>query len=83
MENLERYEPSNEYNYTEKEIAMKDYDIKDLKQKFPTVPEAWIAWAWDICKNCSQEEIDQIFSKASEKSTREIPNEDQFTMEII
>ena len=44
----------------EEQVRRRENDIKDLRDKYPTLPDAWIEMAWNFCELTPQEELDRI-----------------------
>lgn len=60
---LERKKHDNPYNYTEDELLEKQVALKTMKELYPDVPTYYAELVYDMCKNKTQEEIDEIKKK--------------------
>lgn len=63
IEGLERKKADNPFNYTEDELAEKQLALKKMKELWPEVPTYYAEIVYDMCKNESQEKIDEIKEK--------------------
>jgi hypothetical protein len=63
VEGLERKKHENPFNYTEDELAEKQLALKKMKELWPEVPTYYAEIVYDMCKNESQEKIDEIKEK--------------------
>lgn len=66
VEGMERIKHKNHFNYTEDEIAEKKLTLHNLKIMYPDVSPYHAELVYDMCKNCSQEEIEALKIKANE-----------------
>ena len=66
VEGMERIKHKNHFNYTEDEIAEKKLTLHNLKIMYPDVSPYHAELVYDMCKNCSQEEIEALKIKADE-----------------
>ncbi len=60
VDGLERHKPANPYNYTEEEQADKKLALKNMCDLYPDVSYYYAELIYDMCKNKSQEEINEI-----------------------
>jgi cell fate (sporulation/competence/biofilm development) regulator YmcA (YheA/YmcA/DUF963 family) len=58
-----RKQPDNFFNYTEDELAEKTLALETMKLIYKDVPSYYAELAYDLCKNTSQEKIDEIKKK--------------------
>ncbi len=63
VEGYSRKQHENHFNYTDDELAEKKIALKTMKELYPDVPEFYAEIVYDMCKNKSQEEIDEIKHK--------------------
>ena len=54
------YRYPNAASLNEEQVRRRENDIKDLRSKYPTLPDAWIEMAWNFCELTPQEEHDRI-----------------------
>ena len=66
VEGMERIKHKNHFNYTEDELAEKKLTLHNLKIIYPDVSAYHAELVYDMCKNCSQEEIEALKIKADE-----------------
>tara|TARA_R110000851_G_scaffold26907_1_gene75872 strand:+ start:638 stop:883 length:246 start_codon:yes stop_codon:yes gene_type:complete len=59
----ERKSHDNFFNYTDDQLLEKQLALKTLKELYPDTPTYYAELVYDMCKNCSQEEIDKIKEK--------------------
>ena len=63
VEGLERKKHDNPFNYSEDQLAEKQLALKKMKELWPEVPTYYAEIVYDMCKNESQEKIDEIKEK--------------------
>ena len=66
VEGMERIKHKNHFNYSEDELAEKKLALHNLKIIYPDVSPYHAELVYDMCKNCSQEEIEALKIKANE-----------------
>jgi hypothetical protein len=60
---FERKKHDNPYNYTEDQLLEKQLALKTMKELYPDVSTYYAELVYDMCKNKTQEEIDEIKHK--------------------
>jgi len=60
---FERKKHDNPYNYTDDQLLEKQVALKTMKELYPDVPTYYAELVYDMCKNKTQEEIDEIKEK--------------------
>ena len=63
VQGLERKQHENPYNYTDDQLLEKQLALKTMKELYPDVPTYYAELVYDLCKNKTQEEIDEIKHK--------------------
>lgn len=63
VEGLERKQHENPFNYTDDQLLEKQLALKTMKELYPDVPAYYAELVYDMCKNKTQEEIDEIKHK--------------------
>lgn len=64
VEGMDKHKPINHFNYTEDDIAEKKLTLHNLKIMYPTVSTYHAELIYDMCKNSSKEEIEELKKKA-------------------
>jgi hypothetical protein len=64
VDGAEKHKPVNHFNYSEADLAEKTLALHNLKIMYPTVSPYHAELIYDMCKNCSQEEIEALKVKA-------------------
>jgi len=60
---FERKKHENPFNYTDDQLLEKQLALKTMKELYPDVPTYYAELVYDLCKNKTQEEIDEIKHK--------------------
>ena len=60
---IPRHQPSNPYNYTNCELAVRKSTLKAMERDYPKLPYGWLEMVYDFCKNTPQEEVDKIINE--------------------
>lgn len=63
IEGLERKQHENPYGYTDDQLLEKQLALKTMQELYPNVPKFYCELVYDMCKNKTQEEIDEIKHK--------------------
>ena len=63
VKGLERKQHENPFNYTDDQLLEKQLALKTMKELYPDVPTYYAELVYDLCKNKTQEEIDEIKEK--------------------
>lgn len=58
-----RKQHENPFNYTDDQLQEKQLALKTMKELYPDVPDYYAELVYDMCKNKTQEEIDEIKEK--------------------
>jgi len=66
VEGMKRHEAINHFNYTEHDFAEKKLTLHNLKIMFPDVSEHHASLIYDMCKNCTPEQIEALKIKADQ-----------------
>ncbi len=67
----ERYKESNPYNYSDLDLQKRKIQLKAAKDMYPNLPDEWIAMAYDVITNKTEEEVNEIIeTKAYENYER-------------
>lgn len=64
VEGLDRYKTDNHYNYTEADLAEKKLALHNLKIMYPDVSPYYAGLIYDMCKNNTEEQIEELKKKA-------------------
>jgi len=64
VEGYERKAHENHFNYTDDQLMEKQLALKNMAELWPNVPAFYREMVYDMCKNCSPEEIEEIKKKA-------------------
>jgi len=64
VEGYERKAHENHFNYTDDELMEKQLALKNMADLWPNVPAFYREMVYDMCKNCSPEELEEIKKKA-------------------
>lgn len=64
VEGMDKHKPINHFSYSEDELAEKKLTLHNLKIMYPTVSQYHADLIYDMCKNCSKEEIEELKIKA-------------------
>jgi len=56
----ERYKENNPYNYSDLDLQKRRIQLKAAKDLYPSLPDEWIALAYDVITNKSEEEVNRI-----------------------
>tara|TARA_E500000305_G_scaffold81524_1_gene67321 strand:+ start:49 stop:366 length:318 start_codon:yes stop_codon:yes gene_type:complete len=67
---LSRKEADNPYSYTDDQITEKRLALKTMKELWGDVPELYASWAYDLCKNTSEDELKEIMKKIETEPSR-------------
>lgn len=79
IEGYSRKQHENPFNYTDDQLLQKQLALKTMKEIYPDVPTYYAELVYDMCTNCSQEEIDAIKEKVEKepfKYSRVVPPRD-------
>jgi len=80
----ERKSQENPFNYTEEELIEKKLALKTMMELYPHVSYYHAEWVYDLCKNKTQEEINQMKQKIDINPSKFIAEPKSFhTMEVI
>jgi hypothetical protein len=60
---LERKKHENPFNYTDDELQEKQLALKTMKELYPDVPPFYAEIVYDLCKNNTQEYINDLKEK--------------------
>jgi hypothetical protein len=60
---LERKQHENPFNYTDDELQEKQLALKTMKDLYPDVPPFYADLVYDLCKNNTQEYINDLKEK--------------------
>ena len=63
IDDIPRKQHENPYNYTDDELAEKQLALKTMKDLYPDVSTYYAEMVYDMVKNKTQEEIDEIKEK--------------------
>lgn len=64
VEGYERKKHENYFNYTDDQLMEKNLALKNMADLYPTVPAFYREMVYDMCKNCTPEELEEIKKKA-------------------
>lgn len=64
VEGYERKAHENHFNYTDDQLMEKQLALKNMADLWPKVPAYYREMVYDMCKNSSPEEIEEIKKKA-------------------
>lgn len=64
VEGYERKAHENHFNYTDDQLMEKQLALKNMAELWPNVPAFYREMVYDMCKNCSPEELEEIKKKA-------------------
>ena len=64
VEGYERKAHENHFNYTDDQLMEKQLALKNMAELWPNVPAFYREMVYDMCKNSSPEEIEEIKKKA-------------------
>ena len=67
---LERKQHENPFNYTDDELQEKQLALKTMKDLYPDVPPFYAEIVYDLCKNNTQEYIDDLKEKINNTPTK-------------
>ena len=67
---LERKQHPNYFNYTEDELAEKEVALKEMARLWPDVSTYYAELIYDMCKNKSPEELEEIKKSVLEKPSK-------------
>ena len=67
---LERKQHPNHFNYTEDELAEKEVCLKEMARLWPDVSTYYAELVYDLCKNKSSEELEEIKKSVLEKPSK-------------
>lgn len=67
---LERKQHINHFNYTEDELAEKEVALKEMARLWPDVSTYYSELIYDMCKNKSPEELEEIKKSVIEKPSK-------------
>jgi hypothetical protein len=66
VEGMKRHVDINHFNYTEHDFAEKKLAMHNLKIMYPDVSQYHASLIYDMCKNCTPEEIEALKIKADQ-----------------
>lgn len=64
---FERKKHENPFSYTDDQLMEKQLALKTMKELWPDTPTYYAELVYDMCSNCSQEEIDKIKEKVEKE----------------
>lgn len=64
VDGLDRYKTINHFNYTEADLAEKKLALHNLKIMYPDVSPYYAGLIYDMCKNSTPEQIEEMKKKA-------------------
>ena len=67
IDDIPRKQHENPYNYTDDELAEKQLALKTMKDLYPDVSTYYAEMVYDMVKNKTQEEIDEIKEKVEKE----------------
>lgn len=67
IEGYSRKQHENPFNYTDDQLCEKQLALKTMKELWPEVPTYYAELVYDMCKNKTQEEIDEIKEKVEKE----------------
>jgi hypothetical protein len=67
---LERKKHENPFNYTDDELQEKQLALKTMKDLYPDVPPFYAEIVYDLCKNNTQEYINDLKEKINNTPTK-------------
>ena len=70
IEGIPRHKKENPFNYNEEDLQNKKLAMIQLKQLYPDVPEYYADLVYDMCKNCSEEELEKIKWRVDNEPTK-------------
>ena len=66
----QRIQHPNHFNYTEDELAEKEVALKEMARLWPEVSTFYAELVFDMCKNKSSEELEEIKKSVLEKPSK-------------
>lgn len=67
---IPRRQHPNHFNYTEDELAEKEVALKEMARLWPEVSTYYAEMVYDMCKNKSPEELEEIKKSVIEKPSK-------------
>jgi len=64
VQGYERKSHENHFNYTDDQLMEKQLALKYMADLYPTVPAFYREMVYDMLKNCTPEEIEEVKRKA-------------------
>tara|TARA_R110002153_G_scaffold118468_2_gene263246 strand:+ start:479 stop:766 length:288 start_codon:yes stop_codon:yes gene_type:complete len=70
VKDLDRKVAENPFNYTEDQLLEKQQALKVMRELYPDTPVFYNEMVYDLCKNNTQEYIDELKEKISSTPSR-------------